>query len=129
MEPLLRRHLLAEVRNPGRLAGMASAMIDVSDGLFIDLSRLCEESRVGARIFMQQLPLSVQMKKAAAFLGRKPDVFATSGGEDYELLFTAPPRRRVNAVCIGEITDSERVVVGRDGSERPFSPEGYQHWR
>jgi thiamine-monophosphate kinase len=129
MEPLLRRHLLAEVRRPGRLAGAASAMIDVSDGLFIDLYRLCEESRVGARIYMERLPLSPQMKKTARFLGREPDLLATSGGEDYELLFTAPPCQRVNAACIGEITDSERVVLERDGSERPFSPEGYQHWR
>jgi len=129
MEPLLKRHLLTEARNPGRLAGFATAMIDVSDGLFIDLYRLCEESRVGARIYMQHLPLSIQMKKAASFLGREPDVLATSGGEDYELLFTAPPRRRVNAACIGEITDSERVIVERDGTERPISPEGYQHWR
>jgi thiamine-monophosphate kinase len=128
MKPLLTRHLLTEARNPGRIAAVATAMIDVSDGLFIDLYRLCEESRVGARIYMQRLPLSVQMKKAASFLGREPDVLATSGGEDYELLFTAPPRRRVNAACIGEITDSERVIVERDGSERPFSPEGYQHW-
>jgi len=128
MEPLLRRHLFAEVRKPGRLAGIATAMIDVSDGLFIDLFRLCEESRVGARICMKQLPLSVQMKKTASFLGREPDVFATSGGEDYQLLFTAPLGRRVNAACIGEITDSERVIIERDGSERPFSPEGYQHW-
>lgn len=129
MQPLLKRHLLTEARNPGRLAGFATAMIDVSDGLFIDLYRLCEESRVGARIYMRQLPLSIQMKKAASFLGREPDVLATSGGEDYELLFTAPPRRRVKAACIGEITDSERIVVERDGTERPFSPEGYQHWR
>jgi len=129
MQPLLKRHLLTEARNPGRLAGFATAMIDVSDGLFIDLYRLCEESRVGARIYMQHLPLSIQMKKAASFLGREPDVLATSGGEDYELLFTAPPRRRVNAACIGEITDSERVIVERDGTERPISPEGYQHWR
>lgn len=128
MEPLLRRHLLTEARNPARIAGAASAMIDVSDGLLIDLSRLCEESRVGARIYSRHLPLSVQMKKAAAFLGKEPEALATSGGEDYELLFTAPPRRRVNAVCIGEVTDSERVIVKEDGSERPFSPDGYQHW-
>lgn len=129
MRPLLTRHLLTVARDPSGIAGVASAMIDVSDGLFIDLYRLCEESRVGARIHIKDLPLSVQMKKTASFLGKEPYVLATSGGEDYELLFTAPPRRRVNAACIGEITGSERVVVEQDGSERPFSPEGYQHWR
>ena len=128
MESLLRRHLFAEARNPAKFAAGASAMIDVSDGLLIDLFRLCEESGVGARVHIRQLPLSAHMRKAASFLGKEPDMFATSGGEDYELLFTAPPRLRVNAVCIGEITDSGMVVVERDASERSFSPEGYQHW-
>ncbi|HXX79938.1 MAG TPA: thiamine-phosphate kinase [Thermodesulfovibrionales bacterium] len=128
MRPLLKRHLLSEARSPFRIASGATAMIDISDGLFIDLYRLCEESRVGARIYITHLPLSVQMIKAASFLGKEPHVLATSGGEDYELLFTAPADRRVNAACIGEITNSARVIVERDGSEKPLSPEGYQHW-
>jgi thiamine-monophosphate kinase len=130
MRPLLIRHLLPEARRPGKISGVASAMIDVSDGLLIDLWRLCEESGVGARVFMRRLPVSPQMKKAATFLNLDPDFLASSGGEDYELLFTAPRGRKIaNAHCIGEITDSERIVVERDGTERPFSHEGYQHWR
>ncbi len=129
MEPLLRRHLLPEARRPGKIARVATAMIDVSDGLFIDLSRLCDESGVGARISMRHLPLSSQMKKAARACGIDPYRLATSGGEDYELLFTVSPKRKVDAVCIGEITDSERVFIDRNGREKPFLPEGYQHWR
>ena len=130
MRPLLMRHLLPEARKPGKISGVATAMIDVSDGLLIDLWRLCDESGVGARIYMRQLPVSSQMKKAASFLDLEPDSLAVAGGEDYELLFTAHPKRRVaDAHCIGEITDSERIVVERDGTKRPFSPEGYQHWR
>jgi len=128
MQPLLRRHLLPEARRPGRVAKVATAMIDVSDGLLIDLSRLCDESGVGARIYMRHLPLSSQMRKAASALGIEPYALATSGGEDYELLFTAPRGRKVDAVVIGEITESERIFVDRNGTERPFSPEGYQHW-
>ncbi len=130
MRPLLTRHLLPEARRPGKISGVATAMIDVSDGLLIDLWRLCDESRVGARIHMMQLPISSQMKKAAYFLNLEPELLATAGGEDYEILFTASPKRRVaGAHCIGEITDSERTVVERDGTKRSFSPEGYQHWR
>ncbi len=129
MRPLLRRHLMPDARKPGKISGIATAMIDVSDGLFIDLSRLCDESRVGARIFVKQIPVSAQTKKAASFLGLDPDILATSGGEDYELLFTAPPKRRTDATCIGEITRSDRVIVGRDGNERPFTAKGYEHWR
>jgi len=68
------------------------------------------------------------MKKAASFLGKEPEVLATSGGEDYELLFTAPHVAGRMLPVSGEITDSERVIVEEDGSERPFSPDGYQHW-
>jgi thiamine-monophosphate kinase len=50
IEPLLRRHLLPEARNPGTLS-MPTSMIDISDGLLIDMSRLCSESKAGARIY------------------------------------------------------------------------------
>jgi thiamine-monophosphate kinase len=128
MEPLLRRHLMPEARKPGRIARAATAMIDVSDGLFIDLSRLCDESGVGAALSLRQLPLSSQMKKAAGFLGMDSYRLAASGGEDYELLFTVSPKRKVDAVCIGEITESERVFIDLKGRVRPLRPEGYQHW-
>lgn len=130
MQPLLLRHLLPEARRPGRISGVATAMIDVSDGLLIDLWRLCDESGVGARIYGKRIPVSIQMKKAATFLNLDPYYLASTGGEDYELLFTAPHGRKIaGAHCIGEITDSERILVGLDGTERPFSYEGYQHWR
>jgi thiamine-monophosphate kinase len=128
MEPLLRRHLMPVARKPETIAGVATAMIDVSDGLFIDLTRLCDESGVGACVSLGKLPLSSRLKKASKALGIDPYRLATRGGEDYELLFTAPSRRRVAATCIGEITGSGRVFVGNDGKERPFLPEGYQHW-
>ncbi len=128
MEPLLRRHLLPEARKPGKRARVATAMIDISDGLFIDLSRLCDESGVGAKVSLRRLPLSPGMKKAAGAIGKDPYGLATSGGEDYELLFTASAGRKVDAVCIGEITRSDRILIDRKGRERPLSPEGYQHW-
>ncbi|MGD0885178.1 MAG: thiamine-phosphate kinase [Thermodesulfovibrionales bacterium] len=129
MRPLITRHLMPEARNPRQFSSRASAMIDISDGLFIDLSRICDESGVGARIYLKQVPLSPQMKKAASALGLDPYTLATSGGEDYELLFTAPSRRKLDAPCIGEITTSDRVVVHLDKSEKPFFAEGYRHWQ
>jgi thiamine-monophosphate kinase len=128
MQPLLRRHLLPEARRPGRIAKVATAMIDVSDGLFIDLSRLCDESGVGARIYMRHLPVSREMKRAASALGLDAYTLAASGGEDYELLFSGPPDIKVDAVRIGEITETGRVFVDANGKERHFSPEGYRHW-
>jgi thiamine monophosphate kinase len=68
------------------------------------------------------------MRKAASALGLEPYGLASSGGEDYELLFTARPEKKINACCIGEITESERIVIDIDGTEKPLTPEGYEHW-
>jgi thiamine-monophosphate kinase len=129
VEPLLRRHLLPEARNPHEVTRYAHSMIDISDGLLIDLTRLCNESGTGARIYEEKIPVSVEMEKTARYLGLNPLTLALSGGEDYELLFTAPKRNRISATHIGEITESERVIVSEKGKERVFSGEGYQHFR
>jgi thiamine-monophosphate kinase len=127
-EPLFRRHLMPEARKPQQWCRNATAMIDVSDGLLIDLSRLCNESRVGARLYEEKIPISAEMREAASCLGLSPLTLALSGGEDYELLFTAPPGKKVRALCVGDITDSKRIIVDNAGKERSFSAEGYQHF-
>ncbi|MES1991153.1 MAG: thiamine-phosphate kinase [Pseudomonadota bacterium] len=73
-----------------RLAGLAHASLDVSDGLMADLTHLCEESGVGARIDASALPLS---SAAQACLSHMPELIETvmTGGDDYELLFAASP--------------------------------------
>lgn len=127
MGPLLRRHLMPEARRPGAVARHATSMIDVSDGLLIDLARLCAESKVGARIYEDRIPVSEQARAASAHMGLDPLRLAASGGEDYELLFTAPSPRRA-AICIGEVTEKGMVMVDASGRERPARPEGYTHF-
>ena len=127
-EAVIRRHVMPEARNPRGIRDKATAMIDISDGLFIDLSRLCEESNAGARVFMEKIPLSGGMRRAARALGIEPHRLATGGGEDYELLFTAPARRKIAFPCIGEITLSGMVVEGPGKRECELRPEGYTHW-
>ncbi|MDH5203067.1 MAG: thiamine-phosphate kinase [Nitrospirota bacterium] len=128
VEPLLRKHLLTEARDPKEFVRYATSMIDISDGLLIDLSRLCDESKVGARIYSKKIPLSNELKEAASYLGISPIKLALSGGEDYELLFTAPANKQVKALHIGEITESERAMIDSSGKKRIFSAEGYQHF-
>lgn len=129
MHPLFRRHLMPVARKPRAVAQAASSMIDVSDGLFVDLGRLCAESGVGARLRIADIPISEPMKRAAAFLGLDPLSLATTGGEDYELLLTAPPGKKLGgAASIGEITRKGLTAVHEDGHEVPFEPEGYLHW-
>jgi thiamine-monophosphate kinase len=112
---------------------LASAMIDLSDGLSTDVAHICEESGVGAEIVEAAIPRARIRKK-----GNAVDIdHALHGGEDYELLFTAHrgkhvPHRiaGVAVTLIGEITRSRRVIIrspNRKGS--PLQAQGWQHFR
>ena len=114
---------------------LASAAMDVSDGISTDLGRLAEASAVGVVVQQDLLP------KPANLPFRETDwlELALHGGEDYELLFTVS-RRRVPLVPrtfqgvplhrIGEITKSRALrLVGPDGKERELEPGGYDHFR
>ena len=70
-----------------REKGLASAMIDLSDGLSTDLGHICDESGVGAKIQASAIPRASIGKPSHAVELE----FALNGGDDYELLFTAPP--------------------------------------
>ena len=116
-----------------REKGLASAMIDLSDGLSTDLGHICDESGVGAEIQAQAVPCAKIGKSA-----REVDLeFALHGGEDYELLFTAPRGRSVPAriagvdiTRIGRITRAKRVVlVNRDAVGVKFGPQGWEHFK
>ncbi len=123
-EPLLRRFLLPELPPvPGRV----NSMIDISDGLMIDLWRLCRESGVGARIFERALPLTEGMLMVSEAFGIDPMEHVFSGGEDFHLLFTGREGME-GAFEIGEITDGEMILLKKDGSEEMIEPVGYQHF-
>lgn len=137
------RYLLPEPRlELGRaLPGIAHAAMDVSDGLVGDLGHICETSGVAAVIEAASLPLSVAARAAmAAGVG---DGLATvlTGGDDYELLFTAPPTadRRIRGLserlglrlsAIGRIIPGVGVEVeGSDGRPLTLRVSGYRHFR
>lgn len=126
--PLMRRQLMPLARDSANIRAHATAMIDISDGLLIDLGRLCSESGVGARVYIPDIPLSDALKQAASVLGLSAAGLALSGGEDYELLFTASPRQKIDANCIGEVTRSGIMVLDDTGSRVHITKKGYQHF-
>jgi thiamine-monophosphate kinase len=140
MEKLIGRHLRPMPRVEwGRklaLSGCASAMIDVSDGLSSDLSRICEQSRAGAEVLTEQVPLSGALRSLAGELAKPAAHYALSGGEDYELLFTVPPGRvkklrslKLPLTEIGVITPGKILSqVDGKGRKRPLLPAGYDHF-
>jgi thiamine-monophosphate kinase len=126
--PLIKRHLMPRAVRPDRFVGKASAMIDVSDGLLLDLSRLCRESGVGAVIHRERIPVSDALRKAAAYLGVDAGEMVLAGGEDYELLFTAREDRKIKAFCIGEIVSSGLRIIDATGRTHDTPVRGYQHF-
>jgi thiamine-monophosphate kinase len=141
------RGLLARQRRPeprvewGALLserGLATSLIDLSDGLSSDLSHVCRESGVGARLEAASLPLDPLLTQTKVDADEALRL-ALDGGEDFELLFTASPRqaarlpREVDGVPVtrvGEVTaERGKIRLVREGRATPLKPGGFEHFR
>ena len=114
------------------LVGAASAAIDVSDGLFADLSKMLAASKVGGTLNIEALPLSSEL--CAAFDIETQRRFALSGGDDYELCFTVAPDRSLPAsdllvTRIGTVVSGEQLTCHLDGALVPYADSGYLHFQ
>ena len=113
---------------------LASAMIDISDGLSVDLAHICEESRVGAEVDPSLIPISAALKRSA----KDPLALALNGGEDFELLFTVRPAKlatvrklssRFKLTMIGRVTAGKRIfLVTPDKKKKPLRAGGFEHF-
>ncbi|MGE4579490.1 MAG: thiamine-phosphate kinase [Desulfuromonadales bacterium] len=135
-DPLAR----AELGRALAVAGIPSAMIDLSDGLLADLGHILDASGTGATIEAAALPLSADFQ-AALSLGQASLDLALAGGEDYELLFTVPVNREdrlrelsrqfnLDLTRIGHIDPAADGLRIRNGSGQMAtgSPKGYNHF-
>ncbi len=125
-----------------RLRPLVHAMIDISDGLSTDLAHLCEESGVAADIEVAALPIHpLALQLGSKRRARSALHLALHGGEDYELLFTAPPSakipRSIAGVPIHRIgairrprPHGPRILLKTKGAPHtPLTPAGWQHFR
>jgi thiamine-monophosphate kinase len=136
-ERLIRRYLRPEPRiEAGHAAARlgVSAMIDLSDGLASDVRRVCGLSGVGCRVDLDLLPVENDTREVAESLGRDAEVLAATGGEDYELLISAPEpvlealtqNVDVSITVIGEATQGE--VAFMRGGEPVEGLSGWDHF-
>ena len=144
---LVKRHVLPVPRvemgqRIGR-SGIASGMIDLSDGVAGDLYHICEKSGVGAEIYEARLPLPEHIGEIAKTCGRSVREIALHNGEDYELLFTVPPgvpERKIRALPgktgvpvteIGKIVEKRAGyrLVDAQGKKISLRPAGWDHFR
>ena len=143
---LVNRHLHPTARiaegqwlNHSRLA---TAAIDLSDGLSGDLRHLCEESLVGAELHLSEIPLSAACRAYADLHRLQPAQLALTGGEDYELLFTVSPKNQLTVerqarargyriTCIGTIRPRRfrMQMTSSDGTRQPLPMTSYEHFK
>jgi thiamine-monophosphate kinase len=116
---------------------LATAMIDLSDGLSSDFGHLCQASRVGAKIYADKIPLHKNLHLIAKSFEEKID-YALNGGEDFELLFTVNPKKNLKTentlenrkfFCIGEITANIGVIeLSVENEVKILQPRGFRHF-
>lgn len=119
------------------LRGIASAALDVSDGLVADLNHICEASDLGAIIDVETLPLSSALQAINDI--DRTRLWALSGGDDYELCFTVPPDKmpelamliaqgKFSATVVGEMVAGSGVECQLEGELFELNNQGYQHF-
>ena len=112
---------------------LATAMIDISDGLSSDLHHLCRASGVGANIYARKVPVDENLRAVIKSPAERLEL-ALNGGEDFELLFTAPKKYfsllESSRFCrIGEITPNVGIIeLTIRGETRVLPPQGYRHF-
>lgn len=136
----VRRHLVPRPQLAlgtwlGRQESAGVAAIDVSDGLAIDLRRLCAESGAGAEINASDLPLPDRFADLCRSIGEDPISLALGGGEDYVLLFTLPEgivppepeARKIGRITRAGAPRSKRILFRQDGGTRALPALGWDH--
>jgi thiamine-monophosphate kinase len=132
--PQPRLHLAQALARRG-----VTSMIDLSDGLSTDLGHVCAASRVGARVYAEQIPVVKLTPRIQRRLKARGLELALNAGEDYELLFTLPKKQAgrlpkklagVKVTSIGEITRTKKILlVDASGARQPLRPRGWDHFR
>ncbi len=143
---LLSRHCFPEPRIAlgQALRGIATSAIDISDGLVADLMHICDASNVGAYVYLDRVPLSSAAHSLVQKTSRALYDKLIVGGEDYEILFTAPLNRQEDIrkkaqelnlplTSIGEVAPRRNqrpcvTLFDHEGKRRPVKTTGYQHF-
>ncbi|MFP3895923.1 MAG: thiamine-phosphate kinase [Anaerolineales bacterium] len=145
-DALLSRYLVPEPRLPESAiiarSDLATAMIDVSDGLSSDIGHICDRSQVGVRLWAERLPISLAARHVAELTDKPVWQFPLGASDDYELCFTVPPdaaedlmvhiQRKTAApvTIIGEILPAEkgRQLILEGGERISLEAKGWQHF-
>ncbi len=124
---LLEKHLTPSCRLEAsrRIAPLANAMIDISDGLGSEVHHICRQSQVGAEIEAAAIPLHADVVAAAEMVGRPAVEMGLGGGEDFELLFSMAPENADRLAATGLSCHQVGRVTGPGEGVRLIQPDGH----
>lgn len=128
-----KRHLepKANPRKVERFLRYINAMQDISDGLASEIRHICEQSKTGAVIYVDNIPIKKETIRAAKAAGKKALDYALFGGEDFELVFTVSGqniKKVKRGFLVGEITRKKGVRIFSKGKETMLKGKGYDHF-
>ena len=115
-----------------RESGMVNSMMDISDGIASDLEHILELSGKGATVELERVPVSDELRRAGEKYGWNVPAMAVGGGEDFELLFTAPAeiaeKLGFKVYPIGKITGGKGITWTKEGKEVEWEIKGFKHF-
>jgi thiamine-monophosphate kinase len=120
----------AQLKTALKISPFINSMIDVSDGLAPEISHICEQSKCGAMIYKDKIPISDEVRAVAARLGDNEFDYALFGGEDFELVYTVSKENidKINGFLIGEIIKNKKISLFFNGEEKAIEEKGYDHF-
>ena len=114
-----------------------TAMIDISDGLSNEISHICKDSKKGAILYAERIPIDTETAKVANLFDLSPLTYALNGGEDYELLFTVPltayeklqDEEKIHIIGTIREYDASIILETELGEQIDIKPLGYNHFK
>ncbi|PNX50316.1 MAG: thiamine-phosphate kinase [Thermoplasmata archaeon M8B2D] len=120
----------AQLKTALKLAPFVNSMIDISDGLASDIKHICEQSKCGAIIYKDKIPINDKVRQVAKTLDEDEYKYALFGGEDFQLVYTVSKSNLHSVVgfLIGEITKDKKIKLVSNIGEEIIKEKGYDHF-
>lgn len=120
----------AQLKSALEVVPFCNSMEDISDGLASELKHICKQSKCGAIIYKDKIPIKDDVREVAKNLKENEYDYALFGGEDFELVFTVSKNnlKKVKGYLIGEITKDKKVFLYSEGKTKDINNLGYDHF-
>jgi thiamine-monophosphate kinase len=120
----------AQLKSALKLSKYVNSMIDVSDGLAPEIKHICTESKCGAIIYKDKIPISEEIRAAAKILNEDSYNYALYGGEDFALVYTVSKENldKVNGFLVGEIIKEKKINIFSNGRKIELEDIGFDHF-